>query len=154
MPEGANAATELSLEHTAIETLASTIAGLEPGLERTRLVHEVADRFLVHTQVEERYLYPALRRFLPDGVTEAVGEVRQQRAAARIVESLETLDERADAYEPLVVQLVFDIQRHIEHQETVVLPALVDTCPLEEINELGRQLRGGLQEAGREGPAW
>ncbi|HWG22514.1 hemerythrin domain-containing protein [Actinospica sp.] len=148
MPEGANAATELHREHEEIEGLAARIAGLGPCPERAELVRRVAARFVSHTRAEERYLYPALRSFLPDGPHDAVKQTRQDDAAERIALSIARADEDTVAYEALVNQLVIDIQRHIEEQETLLLPALIDACPREELNHLGRQLRDGL---GREG---
>ena len=146
MPEGANAATELHHEHEEIEGLAGRIAQLAPCPERARLVREVVARFVSHARAEERYLYPALRRFLPDGPCNAVRQTRQDDAAERIAQSIDRADEDTDAYEALVNQLVLDIQRHIEEQETVLLPTLVDRCPREELNHLGRQLRDGLRQ--------
>lgn len=145
MPEGADAATELHREHEEIETLAIRIAGLAPGPERADLVRRVAARFVSHARAEERYLYPALRRFLPDGPIDAVKQTRQDDAAERIAQSLDRADEDTEAYEALVNQLVIDIQRHIADQETVILPTLIDACPREELNHLGRQLRDGLR---------
>jgi hemerythrin superfamily protein len=147
MPEGANAATELNLEHAEIELLTVRIADLEPSTERTSLVREAGARFLAHAEAEERYLYPALRRYLPEGEAEAVEQARRQQAVARIVESIERADEFDATFEALVTQLVIDVQRHIGRQESVLLPALIDACPLEEINQLGRQLRHGLRAA-------
>ena len=147
MPEGANAATELSLEHAEIERLTVRIADLAPSTERTSLVREAAARFVAHAEAEERHLYPALRRFLPDGEIEAVEQARRQHAVARIVETIERTDEFDATFDALVTQLVIDIQRHIEQQDSVLLPALIDGCPLEEINQLGRQLRHDLRAA-------
>lgn len=144
MPEGADAATELRHEHDEIESLAMRLVSLEAGPERTRLVREISVRFLTHANAEERYLYPALRRFLPEGVEDAVRQTRQDDATERIMQSIIETREDDAAYEALVNQLVLDVQRHIEQQESVLLPALVDYCTREEINHLGRQLRDGL----------
>jgi hemerythrin superfamily protein len=145
MPEGANAATELHREHEQIEGLATRIAALAPSPERAELVRRVAARFVTHARAEERYLYPALRRFLPDGPIDAVKQTRQDDAAERIAQSIDRADEGSEEYEALVNQLVLDIQRHITEQETTLLPTLIDACPREELNHLGRQLREGLR---------
>jgi len=145
MPEGADAATELRREHEEIEGLAARVASLGPSPERTRLIRDVSARFLAHTHAEERYLYPALRRFLPDGSDDAIRQTRRDDAAEQIVRSIERAGELDDAYDALVNQLVLDIHRHIEQQESVLLPALTGSCTREEINNLGRQLRDRLR---------
>jgi hypothetical protein len=147
MPQGADATTELGHEHAAIEKMAARIASLEPTAERTELVREATERFLAHTEVEQRFLYPAFRTFLGDGVADSVEEGKQQREAAHVIGRLRATDEDSEEYEALIGQLVLDIQQHIERQETVLLPALVDECPQEELNHLGRQLRSGLEDA-------
>ncbi|MBR7828030.1 hemerythrin domain-containing protein [Actinospica sp. MGRD01-02] len=152
MPEGANAVTELRREHDAMEAMAARVASLEPCPERARLVHEVASRFLTHARAEQRFLYPALRRYLPAGGSDAVEQTRQDDAAEQIALSIDRAGEDSDAYEALVNQLMLDIQRHVATQETVLLPTLLDTCPPEDLNNLGRQLRAGLADE-REGDA-
>ncbi|HET9172999.1 MAG TPA: hemerythrin domain-containing protein [Actinospica sp.] len=146
MPEGANGVTELRREHDEIEALAARIAALRPCPERAELVREVAARFLSHARAEQRYIYPAFRRFLPGGTEQAVLQTRHDDAAEQIALSIERAGEDADGYEALVAQLVLDIERHIEQQETVLLPALLDSCSEAEINQLGRQLRSGLHD--------
>ena len=143
----ADAATELSREHGEIERLTDRIATLEMSSERAGLVREVSARFLAHGAAERRYLYPVLRRYLPRGSTEAVELGRRQEALARIVESIERTDEFDATADALVGQLVVDIRRHIERQDRVLLPALAESCPPEENDRLGRQLRSGLREA-------
>jgi hemerythrin superfamily protein len=152
MPAGANAATELKHEHAVIEGLTTRIATLETGDERGRLVQEAAQRFLTHMRAEELYLYPALRRFLPHGEAEAVDQARHGAAIRNIVDSIDRTDVHDATFDALANQLVIDIQRHIEQQDVKLLPALLQACPLEEINHVGRQLRGGMSDA-RDGEA-
>jgi hemerythrin-like domain-containing protein len=147
MPEGANVTTELQQEHAEIERLVRRVASLEPGPERTGLVRETAARFLTHARAEERYLFPAFRRYLPEGAQEAVAQERRVYAVRNLVESLvRTADEDAETYDALVGQLVVDIQRHIEQQDTVLLPQLLDACPGPEVNTIGRQLRYAIHD--------
>jgi hemerythrin superfamily protein len=145
MPEGADAATLLGREHREIERLSRLVGSLDRSSERAVLVCELSDRFLTHAAAEERYLYPALRRFLPHGEADALDQVRRQRAAARIVESIERTDEFDATVDALVAQLVVDIRRHVGEQDGVLLPALAGSCPLEESDRLGRRIRGWLR---------
>jgi hypothetical protein len=147
MPEGADAATELSHEHAVLERMVTRIAGLTPCPERTDLVRETGERFLTHARVEQSFLCPALRGSLPKGVDDAAEEGERQRDAEQLIEELRSTDEDDSEYATLANRLVLDIQQHIERQETVLLPTLVDTCPQEELNRLGRQLRSGLEDS-------
>ncbi|MBR7833388.1 hemerythrin domain-containing protein [Actinospica durhamensis] len=158
MPERADAVTELTREHAGIERLVQRIAALDPGPERTMLVHDATARFLSHAEAEERYLLPAFRRYLPGGGQEAVDQERRVHALRDAVESLQRAAaqeqhgevEQQNEYDAdhavLVGRFVLDAQRHIERQDAVLLPALRDACPREEVDHLGRQLRYALGE--------
>jgi hypothetical protein len=143
MPEGADATTELSREHAEIEKLVLRIATLEPCPERTLLVREATSRFLTHARAEEKYLLPAFRRFLPGGEREAVEQERHVQDVRATVEGLEHSDSD-DEFNALVGGFVLDAQRHIERQDAVLLPALLDAAGREELNLIGRQMRHAL----------
>lgn len=143
MPEGADATTELSLEHAAIEKLVLRIATLEPCPERTLLVRDAASRFLSHARAEELYLLPAFRRYLPGGDREAVEQERHVHDMRARVEGIEHSD-GDDEFNALVGGFVLGAQRHIERQDAVLLPALLDAAGREEVNHIGRQVRHAL----------
>jgi hypothetical protein len=146
MPDGANAATELAWEHGQIERLSSRIAMLSPCDEREALVRDVAQRFLSHVQAEQKFLYPALRRFYPQGELAALEQIRRQQAVEQVIKRLDHMGEGDEERDALIGRLVVEIQAHIEHQDGVLLPVLAKTCPPEEANHLGRQLRGSMRE--------
>lgn len=153
MPEGADATTELSREHAEIEKLVVRIATLEPCPERTLLVQYATSRFLTHAKAEEQFLLPAFRRFLPGGDREAVEQERHVHDIRATVEGIEHGDD--DEFNALVGGFVLDAQRHIERQDTVLLPALLDAAGREEVNHIGRQLRHALRterEGGQSDP--
>lgn len=149
MAQTANAATELAREHEAIEGLTARIGELEFGAdpERMALIHEVCARFAIHLQAEERYLQPALRRLLPDAAAAAVTHARRDRAVCRTIERVESGSARGDEFDILVGQLVVGMQEHVERQDAVLLPVLVDVCSIAEINRLGERLREGMRAA-------
>jgi hypothetical protein len=147
MPEGAGVTTELAREHAEIEQLVQRIATLKPGPGRTALVRQVTTRYLAHIRAEERYLMPAVRRFLPNGGEVAVEQERLAQAVGAEIEGIERTED-SDEYEALVGQFILDAQQHIEQQDTVLLPSLLDACPLEEVNHLGRQMRYAMSSGG------
>jgi hypothetical protein len=153
MLEGANATAEPKQEHAEIEQLVRWVASLEPGPVRTGLVRETAARFLTHARAEERSLFPAFRRHLPAGTQEAVVQQRRVHAVRNLVESLEHARDDEETYDALVGRLLVDIQRHIEQQDTVLLPQLLDACPGPEVNTIGRQLRYAIHDGRDAGEA-
>ena len=147
MTQVADAAMELTHEHDEIDKLALRIATIGRGPERTALVREVGVRFRVHVRAEERYLYPAVRRLLTDGIDLACLQTRRNRALTNTIESLEQGVEEGDGLDVLVGHLVVALQDHVERQDCVLLPALVAACPAEEYELLGRELHEGIRAA-------
>lgn len=147
MTQTANAATEITREHDEIDRLALRIATLGQGSERTGLVHEVCARFLIHTQAEERYLYPAVRRLLPDGRFLAQFQTRRNRAVARTIETVERGEAEGDELDILVGHLLVGVQDHVDQQDAVLLPELLGVCCAEELESLGTQLHDGIRAA-------
>jgi hemerythrin-like domain-containing protein len=146
MPEGANVTTELQQEHSEIEHLVQRVASLEPGPERAGLVRKAQGRFLTHARVEQRYLYPAFERYLPHGADEVAAEQHQVNALREVAKRMEHTDEQDEGFEALVGEFVLGVQQHIERQDGVILAQLLDVCPREEVNQIGRQIRYGLAE--------
>lgn len=147
MKQTKNAVTELAGEHDVIDRLAVRIANLGPGSERTGLVHEVSARFLIHAQAEERYLHPAVCRILQDGTDVAQLQAHRNRAVARTIETVERGEAQGDEMDALVTHLLVGVQDHVDRQNTVLLPELIEVGSAEEIELLGIQLHDGIRTA-------
>lgn len=79
------AAAELAREHDEIDRLATLISTLEAGPARRAIVLDACTRYAVHAQVEEHYLMPALRRYLPDGAKAAAAETGRHQAVVQTI---------------------------------------------------------------------
>jgi hypothetical protein len=143
----ANAATEIAREHDEIATLVTRVMSLGRGGERISLLHELCARFIIHAQAEERYVYPTLRRLLPEGGCIADTQHRADRGVARIVAKVENSTAAGPDSEELVARLLDGIRGHVARQDALLLPALIEVCPMGEIDRLGEQLRLGLRMA-------
>lgn len=146
MPEGADVTTELSHEHAEIEQLVQRVASLEAGRERTDLARAAAERFLAHAHAEERYLLPAFRRYLPGGEDEAAGQLHRAETVRHLVGRMERADGHDEKLDVFVGRIALEIQRHIEEQDTTLLPQLLDACPRAEVNTIGRQMRDAVRD--------
>ena len=145
MPEGANVTTELREEHGEIERLVQRIASLGDCPARTVLVHEAQERFLAHIRAEQRCLYPVVERRLPEGAGEVAAEQREVNALREVVAGMGRGGTDEDS-EALLGRFVLGVQRHIERQDGVILPQLLDVCTLDEINRAGREMRYALAD--------
>jgi hemerythrin-like domain-containing protein len=131
-----NAAELLMEEHRAIRRL---LVGLvEEGYDRdavTQLVHDVR----VHTDAEERFLYPVVADSIPDCrelVDRAPAEHQQLRDAVAALERTQDPDEFGQI--AAAVRAVFE--PHVRVEEAELLPRCQDEFGEARMVELGREL--------------
>ncbi|WBB81138.1 hemerythrin domain-containing protein [Micromonospora sp. WMMD882] len=114
-PGGRSLVDVVDEEHRRIAAVAGELAALDPDEPRWR---EVADVFAAavsrHLSAEEQYLYPALRRALPDGDALADREIETDTALLRALKAVDRAGPGQGA------ELLRGWQRHV----TAVEPAL------------------------------
>jgi len=167
------AAAELNREHDEIDRLATLVSTLRAGPGRRAMVLEACNRYTLHAEVEAAHLLPAVCRYLPDGARVAAEETARHQALTRSIAAFARLCDKPESADPaqdgacidagscdgsftevdecdiLVGQLVAGIQGHVEHQDTVLLPALHRVCPLAESRRIGARLHEALCAARR-----
>jgi hypothetical protein len=145
MPETDDAAKEIALEHDEIDRLALRISMLDAGDERDAYLQTACVRFAVHLHAEERHLYQAMRRHLPDGAQVVEAQRQRDCAVMRTIEYCRLSGVEADERDVIIGHLVIGIQCHVERYDADLLPALIRGCPLAESRRVGELLRAGLQ---------
>jgi hemerythrin superfamily protein len=122
------------------ERFAAYEAGAVDRDERRDLVDHMIIEWVQHSVAEERYLYPSVRRRLPEGDRIADSELDKQAAAERTMNELDGLDPDDDRFDRLVRQLAEEIGEHIRSEEREVFPALQLQLAPEERAALGENL--------------
>ena len=110
---------QLEAEHREIE--AQIQAFLRD--DEAPVVREMAERLTRHSQLEERWVYPALRR-LVDGGDDLAERAQQEHAtiATMVAELYDSaIPERVDE---LVTQLRSAVMAHVEFEESQVFPQM------------------------------
>jgi hemerythrin-like domain-containing protein len=122
-------------EHRAIRRM---LVGLvEDGYDRetvARLVHDVG----VHTDAEERFLYPAVVDAIPDCRALAERSSGEHRELRDAVAQLETDDADEFARRGALVRAVFEL--HVRTEEAELLPRCQEEFGEVRMLELGREL--------------
>ncbi|WP_327071040.1 hemerythrin domain-containing protein [Kitasatospora sp. NBC_01302] len=142
MEHEADVVEELTADHLAARQLFETLRGLDPGDGRRR---EAADEFTVelvrHSVAEEQFLYPALREHVSGGDALADRGVADHERIEQLLKELEEADPAEARFEELIGVLAAELTAHIEDTERNLLPALVDACSAERLDELGDLVR-------------
>lgn len=134
-----NAIELLTIDHAAVEQMFRQIETVPEGDARSELVAGVIRELSVHAAIEEQYLYPAMRKALPDGdhlVQEALEEHRAVKETLAAIERADSPTER----DPHLTSLIGNVRHHVDEEETELFPKLRASTTTVELQELGARL--------------
>ena len=122
-------------------------------LRRDALVRQLCNSLDVHAQIEEEFLYPALREAGVDHPALRRG-LPDHDEMRRLVASIRATDPDDDALMPRVHELMRSMLHHLADEETVLLPLAERKLGEERMLELGERIamrRAQLQDDLRDG---
>ena len=134
----------LEQDHREVEDLFSK-AESTSGAARQQVVTKIASELTLHTEVEERFVYPAMR---DAGLADLVNEAEQEHAKVKdLVAQLETIDAATDDVESLLAELKADVQHHVQEEETEAFPKFRESVDQSELQSLATRVQEAKQQA-------
>ncbi len=134
----------LEQDHREVEELFSK-AESTTGAARQQVVTKITSALTLHTEVEERFVYPAMR---DAGLGDLVSEAEQEHAKVKeLVAQLETMDATTDDIDTLLAELKADVQHHVQEEETEAFPEFRDAVDQSELQTLATQVREAQKQA-------
>ena len=128
-------------DHQEVEQLFMELEkGSGDAGQRRRLANVVIAELVRHSVAEEQYLYPTVRRAMPDGDRLADHEIAEHAEAERLMKDLEDLDAAGPDFARVLSQLMSTIRHHVLEEETDLFPRLRSSCTEEDLRELGRKV--------------
>ncbi|MGW3568206.1 hemerythrin domain-containing protein [Streptomyces sp. NPDC000941] len=150
MPQQHDVVDLLTADHRGVQELFEGYrASADPG-ERRLLMEQITVEIVRHSVAEEQYLYPTVRKALPNGDEVAEREMEELSEAERILGDLERLDTADRRFDALVRELYDVVSMHIRGEEDVIFPELRERLTPEERMALG--LRVGEAKSANPGP--
>jgi hemerythrin superfamily protein len=136
-------------DHREVEELFGKLEAATPDDGRTRreLTDQVIIELVRHSVAEEMYLYPATRKFVPDGDEIADREIAEHSEAEKTMKALEKTDADTQEFSGLLAELMTDVRLHIRDEEERLFPALADHASPEELIELGEKVQSAKRRA-------
>jgi len=111
----------LKSQHRLVEKLFAQFEDTDDDGEKRALFDEIADNLAVHTAIEERFFYPAVRaRQTEEELEEAYDE--HLDAKKIIVDALDNPD--APGFDGKVAALKGAIEHHVEEEEDELFPSV------------------------------
>ena len=137
---------DIVTDHREVEAVFSQIeAGGDEG--KRDLVEQVITELVRHSVAEEQYLYPTVRRVLPNGDELADHELEEHAEAEEVMKAIEKADAQDAEFDELVGKLIEDVRHHIQEEESLLLPKLRATCDAAELDDLGEKFENSKKTA-------
>ncbi|MET9731182.1 hemerythrin domain-containing protein [Streptomyces sp. NPDC006458] len=142
MGHGGNVIDELMTDHREVEDLFARIEALPAGArERKLYADQVTMELVRHSVAEEAYLYPAVRKHLPNGDALADREIEDHAKAERTMKDLESCAADDPKFDVLISGLMTEVRSHLADEEGTLFPGLRAACPPEALDDLGDKVR-------------
>ncbi|WP_433614746.1 hemerythrin domain-containing protein [Dactylosporangium sp. CA-139114] len=125
-----DAVTLITNDHRMMEQLFDRLC--DGDGDRQLLLDECAARLTAHSHAEEQKVYPQL-----PSAEEAHDGADEHHEAERMLHDLQRISPEGPDFEDKLEQFVAAVRRHIEHEETVLLPELRASLTPERLDELG-----------------
>jgi hemerythrin superfamily protein len=126
-------------DHREVEEVFKEIEKNDAPANRRGLVEHVIAELVRHSVAEEEYLYPTVRRVLPDGDKLANDKLKEHSDAEWVMKKIEKAHTEDRQFEELVGKLIEDIRRHVEEVERDLLPKLRAGCDEADLRKLGEK---------------
>lgn len=120
-------------------------ARAEDTRQKGRLVRQIVRELSVHAAVEEQVLYPALARV---GMNpERLDSLEDHHAVKVTLAELQAMSPAQERYAAKVHLVAKSVRRHVEEEETTILPQLRQSLDTEVLQRLGEEFQTLRQSA-------
>src|SRR4051794_28295237 len=130
----------LTHDHHELKEMFGELTATTDRNERRRILDDVTVELAWYTAIEETHLYPAVRRFLPDGDRIAAKGLSDNAEVERLLERLQDAAEAGRGVEPLARRLIGELNDHMREEEDAVFPRLAERAGPDDLQRLGAQV--------------
>lgn len=109
------------------------------------MVTKIASELTLHAQVEEDFVYPAVREA---GLTDLVDEAEQEHQQVKdLVAQLESMDGATDLVDPVLTELKSNVEHHVQEEEAEAFPKFRDAVDQATLQTLADEVRAAKEQA-------
>jgi hemerythrin superfamily protein len=131
----------LTTDHREMTALIAQIRATAEPQERRDLADTLTAELIRHAVGEEMYVYPAMRRHLPDGDAAVEHDTEEHKELERTLKQLEGADPADAGFDALITELETTLADHVADEESEQFPRLRQSIPHEELVNLAGKVR-------------
>ncbi len=132
-------------QHRSTEDLFDQIRATSDRLESQRLLGDLADLLALHSQIEERYLYPVMGQ--SSETTEMVDKAQtEHEELKRLVLEILATPLESDEFLPEMEQLEGLVEAHVAEEEKTILPRMREQFDEEQLTGLAQEMTRWMVE--------
>lgn len=140
LADGLDVVDILSSDHREFEALIRQIQ-MQDDLDLRRDLADLLITELVrHAVAEEMYVYPAMKKHLPNGDEAVAHDTEEHKEIERTLKELEGLDTADPRFVELIADLQATLADHIQDEEGEQFPTLRALIPHEELVKIGHKV--------------
>jgi len=140
---GRNVVDVLAEQHRDLLSLADLPDGPDRGRHAQALVAELSR----HLSAEEQYLYPAVRKVVPDGDRLADRELAEDHDLLVTLQRLDRAEPGDPDFEAAAAAVSEAVARHVRADAEELLPLLLQMAPVEDLIRIGNRVETAEEAA-------
>eukprot|EP00742_Colponemidia_sp_Colp-10_P009377 GILJ01010220.1.p1 GENE.GILJ01010220.1~~GILJ01010220.1.p1 ORF type:complete len:171 (-),score=30.08 GILJ01010220.1:247-759(-) len=138
----------LKADHRLVEQLFNDIKiAKDTATERGLILNRIIEELTQHASVEEKYLYPLVRRRFPSGAELAERSILEHTDMKRVLGDLCLMDPSDNRLWSSISALIAYVTQHVEEEERDILDKLKDHCDPAMLQSLAHALLQGKDGA-------
>ncbi len=126
----------LTSDHRDVTALIGEIRTITDPMIRRDLTDTAISELVRHAVAEEMYVYPAIRKHVPDGAKAVEHDIEEHKQLEKAMKKLEGADVNSAEFEAALDELSALLADHVQDEETEQFPELRRHIPQEELTEL------------------
>src|SRR5215207_1494598 len=139
-PTGGDVIDILTTDHREVTALLTEIQSTTDPESRRDLADTAISELVRHAVAEEMYVYPAMRKHLPDGDKAVEHDVEEHKEIESLLKELEKADAAGSDFRDVVRRLTDVLDDHVADEEQEQFPQLRARIPAAELVEIGAKV--------------
>jgi len=131
----------LTSDHREVTALIQNIWSVADPMVRRDLTDTAISELVRHAVAEEMYVYPAMRKHLPDGDKAVEHDIEEHKELEQTMKRLEDVDVSSAEFDAALRELETVLADHVQDEESEQFPELRRRIPQEELTELAGKVQ-------------